>query len=714
MPPFLRKGGPATMKRFLANPLFRIILFYVALCGLWLAAADPLFSLLVSNTSTLRVLKALEQWLFIAVGALFLSVLTKREFKTHELTEAALRRSEEKYLQLMLGANDGIVIADAETGVILEVNRKIEELTGLASSKLIGRHLTELHPKQHEEACRNIVQEVIEKEKSLANELCIYHQEGRSIAVEISASLVTVGGKKLLQAIFRDITKRKEAVDARQKEKERAELYLDVAGVILVVTDRSGIVTLINKKGSELLGYAEEEIIGINWFDRFVPARMRDEASSAYANLFSGVRDASEYFENPVIDKNGNERMIAWHNIILKNDQGEATAALGSGEDITNRKKAEEQARYRLEHLTTLHAIDMIISSSLDLRVTLEEFLDLVISQLHVDAAGMLLLNPHTQMLEYAAMQGFRDTRILHTQLRLGQGIAGRAALEQRSIRIPNLLDPKSGYVHSYFLKDEGFVAYYVLPLVAKGQVKGVLEIFHRSPLTFDDEWLGFLAALAAQAAIAIDNAALFRDLQRSNAELILAYDTTIEGWARALELRDKETEGHTKRATELTLRIALAMGIRDAELVHVRRGGLLHDIGKMSIPDSILLKSGPLTSEEWEIMRRHPVYAFELLSPISYLRPALDIPYCHHERWDGAGYPRKLKGEQIPIAARIFALADTWDALYSTRRYHAAWSEERVREHIRSLAGAQLDPKVVEVFLGMEPALVVSTEERR
>jgi len=287
--------------------------------------------------------------------------------------------------------------------------------------------------------------------------------------------------------------------------------------------------------------------------------------------------------------------------------------------------------------------------------------------------------------------------------LRLGQGIAGQAALERRSISIPNLLDPSSGYERAPFLKGEGYIAYYVVPLISKGQIKGVLEIFHRSPLTFDEEWMSFLHALAAHAAIAIDNAALFSELQRSNADLILAYDTSIEGWARTLELRDKETEGHTKRAAEMTLHIARAMNMSDAELVHVRRGALLHDIGKMSIPDTILLKAGPLTSEEWEIMRRHPVYAYELLSPITYLRQALDIPYCHHERWDGTGYPRGLKGEQIPLAARIFALADTWDALISERRYHSAWSEDRVLEHIRSLTGSQFDPNVVDVFLNME-----------
>jgi HAMP domain-containing protein len=190
--------------------------------------------------------------------------------------------------------------------------------------------------------------------------------------------------------------------------------------------------------------------------------------------------------------------------------------------------------------------------------------------------------------------------------------------------------------------------------------------------------------------------------LQERDAELTLAYDTTLEGWARALELRDLETEGHTQRVTELAIRLARAMGVPEAELVHVRRGALLHDIGKMGIPDSILLKPGKLTDEEWQVMRRHPAYVFEMLLPIRYLRPALDIPYCHHEKWDGSGYPRGLKGEEIPLAARIFAVVDVWDALRSDRPYREAWSDEKALKYIREQAGKHFDPRVVEAFLQM------------
>jgi putative nucleotidyltransferase with HDIG domain len=200
----------------------------------------------------------------------------------------------------------------------------------------------------------------------------------------------------------------------------------------------------------------------------------------------------------------------------------------------------------------------------------------------------------------------------------------------------------------------------------------------------------------------AIELSSLLGELKHANAQLFAAYESTIEGWSHALDLRDKETEGHTQRVTEMTLKLARVAGVTEEELVHVRRGALLHDIGKMGVPDHILLKPDKLTDEEWVAMRKHPTFAYELLLPIAYLRNALDIPYCHHEKWDGSGYPRRLKGEQIPFSARLFAIIDVWDALRSYRPYRQRWTKEKVIEHIKSLSGTHFEPKVVELFLNM------------
>jgi len=367
---------------------------------------------------------------------------------------------------------------------------------------------------------------------------------------------------------------------------------------------------------------------------------------------------------------------------------------------VVHNARLFDDARRRLDQLQALHDIDTAISSSLDLRVTLTVLLDKVTTTLHVDAADVLLMNPAGTTLEYIAARGFRTGALQHSRLPLGRGYAGQAAAERRTVIVPDLGAAPGELRRSPQLRDEGFVTYIAAPLVAKGQVKGVLELFHRSRLDPDAEWLAFLSTLAGQAAIAIDNATLVSDLQQANMELTIAYDTTLEGWSRALDLRDRETEGHTRRVTELTLRLAREMGVPEDHLVHIRRGALLHDIGKMGIPDSILLKPGPLTQQEWEIMRRHPVVAHQLLTPIPHLRRALEIPLHHHEKWDGTGYPQGLAGEQIPLAARIFAVADVWDALCSDRPYRKAWPPDQARAYIESQAGKHFDPKVVAVFL--------------
>jgi len=344
----------------------------------------------------------------------------------------------------------------------------------------------------------------------------------------------------------------------------------------------------------------------------------------------------------------------------------------------------------------------LTVASSFDLKVTLNVFLEHTLTQLEVDAAAVFLLDPHTLTLEYAAGRGFRTYNVDRTRRRLDDSYALRAALERKTISIPDLSREEVDLAQSPLIVDESFVAFFSVPFIAKGQVKGVLEVYRRSPLYPNSEWMSFLETLAGQVAIAIDNLALFKDLHSSNTQLTLAYDATIQGLSRALDLRDKETEGHTQRVADMTVRLARAFGMMDNELVHVRRGALLHDMGKMGIPDAILLKPGPLTEEEWVIMRRHPEYAYEMFSPIEYLRPALDIPYYHHEKWDGTGYPEGLKGDEIPLAARLFAVVDVWDALTSERPYRPAWSKEKTLSYIKEQSGKHFDPRAVEMFFAL------------
>jgi putative nucleotidyltransferase with HDIG domain len=377
-----------------------------------------------------------------------------------------------------------------------------------------------------------------------------------------------------------------------------------------------------------------------------------------------------------------------------------------------HRATLHEQTERRLQHVTALSAINRAITSIFSLDVSLTTLIRQATVQLGVDAASVFLFDSSLQTLDLVREYGFRTRAVGHVQLRLGEGYAGRAALERQTVHIPNLMEEHDNPRMARALAGEGFISFYAVPLIAKGQLKGVLAVLHRSLLIPDEEWLDFLDSLAWQAAIAINSAQLFENLQHSNLDLALAYDATIEGWSRAMDLRDKETEGHTQRVTETTERLARVMGMSGAEMVHIRRGALLHDIGKMGVPDSILLKPGSLTDEEWVVMRRHPQFAYDMLLPIRYLHPALDIPYCHHEKWDGTGYPRSLKGEQIPLAARLFAVVDVWDALRSDRPYRPAWPEDKARAYITEQAGKHFDPKVVDAFLTLTATNLSDTND--
>ena len=382
---------------------------------------------------------------------------------------------------------------------------------------------------------------------------------------------------------------------------------------------------------------------------------------------------------------------------------------LGTLSNITgtaaHRIQLFEQTENQLKRLTALRVVDAAISSSLDLKVIFNVLIEHVISELRIDAAAVLLFNPVTKTLEYAAGSGFQAANLNRIRVHIVDSIAGQAVIEQRVIILngpgENMLLSKND-----LYTEHGFTSYIAVPLISKGNVKGVLELYHSQALPGDVEWMNFLKTLSNQVAIALDNAELFDSLQRSNVELSLAYDATIVGWSRALELRDRETKGHSMRVTDLTIELARKMMMPADELIHVRRGALLHDIGKMGIPDGILNKPGPLTDEEWVVMRKHPVYAYNLLSPIEFLKPALDIPYSHHERFDGSGYPRGLKGKTIPLAARIFAVIDVWDALSSDRPYREAWPEEKVLKYINDQKGIQFDPEIVDIFLDLRLAI--------
>lgn len=361
------------------------------------------------------------------------------------------------------------------------------------------------------------------------------------------------------------------------------------------------------------------------------------------------------------------------------------------------------------ERMEALVGVGSVINSSLGLKRVLDEVMDTLIVLMKAER-GFLMLRDESGDFRVQIARDTKHHDLPADAFAISKSIVRQVLEKGEAILTTNAKDdPRFG-------QQASVAAYQLLsilcaPLKVKDTLIGVLYVDNRAQSgIFHTDELSLISTFANQAAVAIENARLFDGLQESNAELQIAYRATLEGWVRALDLRDKETEGHTKRVTALTEELARKMGVDDASLVHIERGALLHDIGKMAIPDGILLKPAALTPEERILIQKHPVYAYEMLNPIKFLHPALDIPYCHHEKWDGTGYPRGLSREDIPLAARIFAVVDVWDALVSDRPYRKGLKPADVKEKIREDAGKHFDPQVVDAFLNLDDKVLRAT----
>jgi PAS domain S-box-containing protein len=680
-------------------------------------------------------------------------LLVTRDIEDRIQAERALHESEERYRSLFETNSSVMLLIDPNTLKIVDANPAACHYYGYSNATLTSLSMLEITGKPDAEI-----------HKELNNALCEDHQyhlsqhvqaSGRVRDVEVYSGPIALDGEDLIYAIIHDVT------DRIQREREM-ETIVRVATALRSAQTRDEMFPIILNQVVELLkadgaaivmrdpatGKAAFEL-AFGTASELTGRRLRPGESISSLVLESGqvyinnnaACDPQNLSTDPsrtpsglvVIPLIARDETIGALSIGRNNPLGEEDLRLmvTVGEIAANaihRATLHEETERQLKRLDALHTIDKAITTYFNLDITLNVVLDQVRDQLGVDAAAILLVQDD-QSLAYSAERGFRSDQILRYVLPGGTGFSGKVALDRRFLEIQDIMAevqadglfrypvleryapnhpspaPAIASLPSLY-QSEQFTTFFGMPLEAKGVLKGVLELYHRSHFETNQEWLAFLDTLARQTAIAIDNASLFNELQTSNLELRNAYDTTLQGWAHALELRDKETEGHSQRVTDLTLSLASAMGISGDDLVQIQRGTALHDIGKMGISDSILFKPGPLTEDEWEIMRQHPTLAYNLLSSIPFLRPALDIPYCHHEKWDGSGYPRGLKGNQIPLPARIFAIVDVWDALINDRPYRKAWSEDAARQFLLEQSGKHFDPQVVEAFMKTIPVL--------
>jgi len=669
-----------------------------------------------------------------------LMISTVRNTTSRVRAEAGLRESEKRFRNALQDAPYPIMI-HTEDGEVVFINQMWTEITGYThqdipnleqwTEKAYGLEkdqVRELIAAQFKAAVQQ--HEVETKITTKAGSTRIWDLRSRPLGVLLD-------GRQAVITMATDITERVqheqerlqrlselEALEKITETLRHASTIEDAMSVLLeqalgALGLSAGGILLLDARGESLLVPTTA-----GWFDQISEEGHRPDAGINAQVFSSGKTYISEEFaSDPLTNPMARDRVPpGWggacvpiltldetigviyvacqHPRQVQPEEAQLLESIAKIAGITlHRMSLLESALKRVKRLQAQQMIDKTIAGVYDLRMMLEIIVTQATTLLPAAAVSLLMYEPHSHSLTHAASSGFQTHQYPAARGKLGEGYAGQAALEHKTIHLSDLENSDPLFERIALVKEEKFLCYSVTPLMAKGQLKGVLEVFHRDDFKHDKEWTGYLESLASQTAVAIEDQENIDRLRRNAIELTQAYDKTIEGWSLALDLRDDETEGHSLRVAEITLKLAQKMGVSQADQIHIRRGALLHDMGKLGVPDSILLKPGKLSKEEWEIMKNHSRYAFDMLSPIAYLRPALDIPYYHHEKWDGSGYPTGLKGEQIPLAARIFAIVDVWDALNSDRPYRDAWPEEKIRNYIREQSGSHFDPAIVEAF---------------
>ena len=586
------------------------------------------------------------------------------EARVEQRTEALARVQRQNAL-LLDSAGEGIYGLDTN-GITQFVNPAAAKMLGYEVEEIIGQPMHALLHHTHADGRAFPKQDcpiyrcLHDSETRRVDDEVFWRKDGTPCDVEYIATPICEEGQVLGAVVtFQDITERRRIEAALRESESRYErIASNLPGMVfqsILRPDLSLTFTYISEGCREIYGLEPEEILA----DATLIASIihPEDLSEFMASLTAVAADLLPWhWEGRVVTRSGKTKWLCGNASVERMANGD-TVCEGQLQDVTERRNAQEamresETRYRslVEH--SPEAVTVFCEGRF----------------VYVNAAAVALFGADSA----EDLLGRESMDLIHPDC--------RPLIRERTTQV------YAGHVNPLarlqYVRLDGTVIDVEAVSSAvtyKGKVAGqvlVRDITERKQ--------------AEESILAL------------NAELLHAYDATIEGWSRALDLRDHETEGHSRRVTEMTLRLARAVGIPEAEMVHVRRGALLHDIGKMGVPDAVLLKPGPLDDDEWITMRRHPALAKEMLDPAEFLRPALTIPYCHHEKWDGSGYPQGLRGDEIPLPARLFALVDVWDALSSDRPYRAAWPVERVKDHLHRLAGTHFDPDLVSVFLGL------------
>jgi len=536
-----------------------------------------------------------------------------------------------------------------------------------ASQKLEFEKSGVLPPGAHCLYCRG--DEALERQEAIVEEVGL---KGKTL----ETGWVPLGSDIYLHYSI-DITKYKEVERELRKERDLAQKYLDTADVIFLILNPQAEVILLNRKGAEVLGYTQEELVGKKWFDVCIPARIQEEVKNAFAQLMAGGNETVGYVENPVVTWSGEERLIAWHNALLRDDKNCIVALLSAGIDITESRKMEEELRYLNFHdkLTGVYNRNFLEKEI----ERLDTATQLPVSVIMVDVNGLKLVN---------------DT---YGHERGDELLRSAAQVLKTSCREQDIIVARFG--------GDEFVM--LLPETSREEVQEVCQKIRRKtkgvfveevPLSLA---LGFATKESKEESLTEVLRRAEDEMYRQKlAETRSSRSAIINALLKTLETKSYETQLHTQRMQKVGLAIAEKIQLPDTEVNRLKLAIMLHDIGKISLPEEILKKPGPLLPEEWKLIKKHPEYGYRIVRATPEFAHVAEEIWSHHEWWDGSGYPRGLKKEEIPLLARIVALADAYEVMRYGRPYKKAMSQEEIIAELKRSAGTQFDPELVEILL--------------